>query len=164
MVTVFRIQTAMFLVCAAGVGSFADAEDGVPRSRAVLESSIDSIENRIVADSSLARVKPEDPTKPMRPIAQTIIGSILTAGGAVSLAAGVVFFALANAAERTGEDGGVVAVLFGAIYTAAGLGEGIPGVITLSIARNKWKKYNVWEKSRTTVAGQGIDIRYTLDF
>ena len=107
---------------------------------------------------SLLETIPEPPTKP---IAQTIIGAILTGSGGLVLILDFVLVGLENSAygEIRPSDKPMIV-----LYAIAGGAQLISGITLLSVAMPKWKVYNEWEAKYQNKSMNGFQLNLTLEF
>ncbi len=107
---------------------------------------------------NLLQTIPEPPT---RPIAQTIIGAVLTGSGGLILILDFVLIGLGNAAygEIRPQDKPSIIV-----YAVGGGIEVISGIALLSVAIPKWKNYNEWEAKYQNISMNSLKINITFSF
>jgi len=107
---------------------------------------------------NLAETIPEAPT---RPIAQTVIGGLLTGNGALVLVLDLILIGMMSSTydEIPPQDRSSLAII--AIGGGAQL---ISGIALLGVAMPKWKEYNEWEAKYQKKSMKGIQINFTVNF
>jgi hypothetical protein len=163
-ISLFHLYSALLLLPVTGVLFNAHSEETIPPSNHKLELSIDSIENHILSGDSIGKALVHRAlTRPKRPVGNTIAGIVLTVWGVSSGAVGIFYLSIDGGFEQIDHSFSPVR-LYGVLYTITGIGELIPGIINISIARRKWKVYNDWEKANAFRDDREIYVNYTFDF
>ncbi len=101
------------------------------------------------------------PEAPSRPIAQSVIGGILTGNGALVLVLDLILIGMMNSTygEIPSQDRSSLAII--AIGGGAQL---ISGIALLSVAMPKWKVYNEWEAKYQDKSMNTLKINITFNF
>lgn len=107
---------------------------------------------------NLLETIPEPPTKP---IAQTVVGAILTGSGCLVLILDFVLIGLENATYGEIRPSDKPMII---IYAVAGGAELISGIALLSVATPKWKEYNEWEAKYKHRSMNTLKIKFTFNF
>ncbi len=101
------------------------------------------------------------PEPPTRPIAQTIIGSVLTGSGGLVLILDFILLGMENSTYGEVRPSSKPMI---AIYAIGGGIEFICGIGLLSVASPKWKEYNEWEAKYQPQSMNTLKINMTFNF
>ena len=101
------------------------------------------------------------PKPPTRPIAQTVVGSILTGSGGLLLILDFVLIGLENAEYGEIRPADKPTIILAAVGGGVEL---ISGIALLSVAMPKWKEYNEWEVKYQNKSMNDFQLNLTLNF